>query len=202
MSRLFELYGMHVAKGDYIFQEGEPAQNLFMVYQGQVEINRTVGSRKEVINTIGESQFFGEMALIEEAPRNANALALEDCDLIKMTQESFEQNIKGNPHFAMSVIRFLSSRVRQADDQITQLAGEHKEQRVINAIWQLACSEGKKSADGKWLLVGESSLAPRLEKLYGQSEGYQASLNSLLEKKQLARKKDTQGRAYLALPVQ
>lgn len=201
MSRLFENYGTYAAKGEYIFQEGEPAQNLFMVYRGKVEINRSVAGRNEVINTIEESQFFGEMALIDDAPRNANALALEDCELIKMTQESFENNIKNNPLFALSVIRFLSSRVRHADDQITLLAGENKEQKVLTAVWQLACTEGKKSADGKWLLVGENSLAPRLEKLYGQSDSYQPSLNSMLQKKQLARKKDKQGVAYLALPV-
>ena len=120
MSKLFELYGASIKKGDYLFCEGDEADYAYMIHKGSVEVNKKTGDKIKRINTVGEGEFVGEMAIISGGTRSANAMAIEECELIKMDKESFENSIKENHSFAIQVIKMLSKRLEETDKALAE----------------------------------------------------------------------------------
>jgi CRP-like cAMP-binding protein len=94
--------------GDMIFREGDPADCLYLVREGQVEI--TLGNR--LLKPLGEGEIFGEMALIDGAPRSANAVARTDVTLIPVNEKQFVFLVGQLPYFALGVMRVLAERLR------------------------------------------------------------------------------------------
>lgn len=99
--------------GSIIFSEGDQGDSMYVVKEGEVEIQ----VRSVVVETVGPNGFFGEMALIEKDPRTATAVARVDCRLIPINQKRFEFMIHEVPFFAISVMKDLSRRLRMADKQ-------------------------------------------------------------------------------------
>jgi CRP/FNR family cyclic AMP-dependent transcriptional regulator len=98
--------------GDIIFREREPGNVMYMVHSGQVEL-RLGGLRLEIV---GEGEFFGEMALIDEEPRSARAIALSDCELQAVDRERFEFMVQQTPSFALRVMRTLAQSLRRMNE--------------------------------------------------------------------------------------
>jgi CRP/FNR family transcriptional regulator, cyclic AMP receptor protein len=94
--------------GDTIFRAGDAASELFVIQSGTVQIS--VGER--VVETLSEHGIFGEMALIDDAPRNATAVALTDVKLVPVEQKQFLFMITQTPYFALNVMRVLARRLR------------------------------------------------------------------------------------------
>ena len=97
--------------GDVIFRQGDPAQELFIIQSGEVEIR--LGNR--VIETLPQYSIFGEMALIDSAPRSATAIAASDAKLVPVGEKQFLFLISNTPHFALNVMRVMARRLRAAN---------------------------------------------------------------------------------------
>lgn len=97
--------------GDVIFSSGEDGTDMFVVNEGEVEL-RVAGKAVEVVK---EDGFFGEMALIEEGPRTATAVAKTDCVLVPINEKRFEFMVHEVPMFALHVMKGLSKRLRTVD---------------------------------------------------------------------------------------
>jgi CRP-like cAMP-binding protein len=97
--------------GDVIFRQGDPAQELFIVQSGEVEIR--LGNR--VLETLPQYSIFGEMALIDTAPRSATAIAVSDAKLVPVSEKQFLFLISNTPHFALNVMRVMARRLRAAN---------------------------------------------------------------------------------------
>ncbi|WP_035615982.1 cyclic nucleotide-binding domain-containing protein [Haloferula sp. BvORR071] len=97
--------------GDTIFKAGDPGNEMFIVDEGEVDIviNGTV------VETVGPEHFFGELALIDEAPRSADAVARTDCKLAALDQRQFTFLVDEIPFFALRVMKVLADRLRRAD---------------------------------------------------------------------------------------
>jgi len=158
MSRLFEYYGITKKKGEVIFSEGDLADYLYLIHQGKVQISKKVGEAQEKILVLGEGEFVGEMAVINEAPRSATAVAVEDCELISMDRESFNSGIRENHKFAVSVIEMLSDRLRETDDVITDMVSKYRREKLFSEIVTELVNRGKRDASGQWTLVPFDSL--------------------------------------------
>jgi CRP/FNR family transcriptional regulator, cyclic AMP receptor protein len=95
-------------EGTLIFQEGDKADGLFIIKSGKVGIrlgNRTLAEL--TVNSI-----FGEMALIDDAPRSATAIALTDVELVPVSEKQFLFLVSQTPFFALKVMRVLARRLR------------------------------------------------------------------------------------------
>jgi CRP/FNR family transcriptional regulator, cyclic AMP receptor protein len=97
--------------GDVIFRQGDAAQELFVVQSGKVEIR--LGNR--VLDTLPEHSIFGEMALIDAAPRSATAVAATDVRLVPVDEKQFLFLVSRTPHFALNVMRVLARRLRASN---------------------------------------------------------------------------------------
>jgi CRP/FNR family transcriptional regulator, cyclic AMP receptor protein len=101
-------------KGKTIFQEGDRGDEFFIVMRGQVEIRS--GDRH--LETLGPDGIFGEMALIDDSPRSASAVALSDVTLAPIKENQFLFLVQNTPFFALSVMRVLAHRLRRQNKMI------------------------------------------------------------------------------------
>jgi CRP-like cAMP-binding protein len=109
--------------GEYVFREGDLGTEMYVVHEGRVEILKTVADEKHQIAVLEKGDFFGEMSLLEELPRNATARALVDTTLIEINGAMFDRMLRRNPEIAVRIMRKLSRRVRQADEALQQALG-------------------------------------------------------------------------------
>ena len=96
----------HFKAGDVIFKQGDTGQELFIIKGGKVEIR--IGNH--LLDTLSPGNIFGEMALIDLAPRNAAAVAITDATLIAVTQKQF---VSSTSNLAFSIMRDMSQRLRK-----------------------------------------------------------------------------------------
>jgi CRP/FNR family cyclic AMP-dependent transcriptional regulator len=94
--------------GDVIFREGDPAEELFIVKSGTVEIR--LGNR--LLDTVPERSIFGEMALIDPGARSATAVAATDAMIVPVSEKQFLFLVSRTPYFALNVMRVLARRLR------------------------------------------------------------------------------------------
>ena len=97
--------------GHAIFSQGDVGNKMYAVKEGEVDIV----FEGKVVETVGEGGIFGEMAIIDEAPRSAGAVARTDCKVVPVDQKRFLYMVQNTPFFAISVMRVMSQRVRKLD---------------------------------------------------------------------------------------
>ena len=91
--------------GTVIFREGDPGDFMYGVQDGEVEL----------MAIVGPGSIFGEMALIDNAPRTATAIAVTDCKLVPVDKHYFQFLVHETPTFAARVMQTLSKRLREAE---------------------------------------------------------------------------------------
>jgi CRP/FNR family cyclic AMP-dependent transcriptional regulator len=94
--------------GEVIFKEGEAGSEFFVIHNGKVDIQ--LGNR--LLGTLGDHDIFGEMALIDPAPRSATAIAKTDVKVVPVGEKQFLFLVSRTPHFALNVMRTLARRLR------------------------------------------------------------------------------------------
>jgi CRP-like cAMP-binding protein len=97
-------------QGDEIFAEGEAGDALYLVLDGKVRVHKA----DRLIAELGERECFGEMAILDAAPRSATVTALCDTSLLKITRDDFQEILSERPEIAQGVIQVLTRRLREA----------------------------------------------------------------------------------------
>jgi len=98
--------------GDIIFREGDNARDLFVIKSGQVRIQ--IGNR--TVTELPPDTIFGEMALIDDEPRSATAIAATDVELVPVSEKQFLFLVGQTPYFALKVMRVLAQRLRKTNE--------------------------------------------------------------------------------------
>ena len=110
-------------RNSQILGAGDPTDSLYILISGRIKVFMGDLDGKEVILSIlGPNEFFGEMGLIDNSPRSANVVTLEPCELICISKPDFKRCLAENLEMAMTVMRGLVKRLREADKQIGSLA--------------------------------------------------------------------------------
>jgi CRP/FNR family transcriptional regulator, cyclic AMP receptor protein len=108
----------HFAEGHVLFREGDPADSVFRLISGAVDILRELDGDPILLGTVSAGQFIGEMGVVENRPRNATARAASEVEVEILTPTEFLDQIARSPQAARELIRRLSQRLREADDRI------------------------------------------------------------------------------------
>ncbi|MCB1496018.1 MAG: cyclic nucleotide-binding domain-containing protein [Bauldia sp.] len=98
----------HAAAGEVILAAGSDSKEMFIIRKGTVAIS--VGGK--VVEEVGHGGIFGEMGLIDFETRSADAIAVEDCDLVPIDERLFVVLVQETPYFALDVMRTLVHRIR------------------------------------------------------------------------------------------
>src|SRR5262249_50452782 len=108
----------HFAKEQVLFREGDPADSVFRLLSGAVDILRELDGDPVLLGTVGAGQFIGEMGVVESRPRSATARASSEVEVEILTPTEFLDQIARSPRAARELIQRLSQRLREADDRI------------------------------------------------------------------------------------
>jgi CRP-like cAMP-binding protein len=95
-----------------IFFEGQNSDSAYLIKSGRVEISRKNGNQKIILDILTAPEIFGEMAFINNEPRSASALALDDCELIIIQRDHLENYLAQSPVVIRALIRCLSQRLK------------------------------------------------------------------------------------------
>jgi CRP-like cAMP-binding protein len=109
--------------GSFVFREGELGDKLYLILAGKVRISRQLpGMGEEALAVLGPGEAFGEMSLIEDSPRSADALVHERARLLVITREAFEDLLFVHKDLAYEIlwnfVKTLSGRLRDANDKM------------------------------------------------------------------------------------
>jgi CRP/FNR family transcriptional regulator, cyclic AMP receptor protein len=99
---------LQLAPGDFLFREGDSDEKMYVLLEGEIEV--FLGDF--VLETAEPDMVIGEMALIDDGPRTANAVAKTACRLAEIDRRRFHFLIQQHPHFATHVMKTLADRLR------------------------------------------------------------------------------------------
>lgn len=131
-------------KDSVILMEEEAGTALFVIITGKVKVSRNSTDGREVILSIlGESDFFGEMAILDGLNRSASVIAIEESELFIIQRNEFIDLLKAHPEISIALLQELTARLRQADMKIKSLSLKDAEGKVATVLLQIADDIGK-----------------------------------------------------------
>jgi len=107
--------------GDYVFRENDEGDVMYIIQSGRVALHRTIRGKKKQVNTLEKGDFFGEMSVLDRAPRGTDAEVIEDAGIISINGQTFGEMIRSNPEIAVRMLRKYSMRMRQYSEELDQL---------------------------------------------------------------------------------
>ena len=125
--RLFKKFGQKFAAGTVLFEEGQPCMGMFIIQKGKVRLFKKVGAKDLTIDTLGEGDFFGEMACLIGQPRSINALVEEDSQILVVQPELLDRLFRDTQDMGLKVLGNLASRLKRAYKIIEELIEEKTE---------------------------------------------------------------------------
>ena len=126
-------------KGQMILLEESTGETFFIITSGTVKVTRLSDDGREVILALlGESDFFGEMSLLDGEGRSANIVANEDAEVMTLSRRDFLEYLETYPKIAIALLEELAVRIRKSDQQIKSLSLSDSEQRIGITLIRLA----------------------------------------------------------------
>ena len=132
-----------------IVAQDEPGDSMFVIVQGRVKVALFGENGRELtLSELKPGDFFGEMSLLDNRPRSANVVAIDDATLLVLTRDAFVAHLKAHPQTAINLLSEMTRRLRRADETIAQLALCDVNERLIHRLVALGREEGASSPDG------------------------------------------------------
>ena len=104
-----------VLTNETIYTEGSWGSYFYIIAEGTIQIVKKLDGEEQEIKQLSKGQYFGEVALFDNAPRWDGAVALSNCTLLKLEKKRFISLITQRPHIILEICRFLSKRLRETD---------------------------------------------------------------------------------------
>jgi CRP-like cAMP-binding protein len=135
-------------KGSVILFQDDPGDSLFVLRAGRVKVVLIGEDGREVILGVLEpGAHFGELALIDDQPRSAHVIAMEDAQLLVLRREDFRRRVEANPTVAWALLTELSRRLRRADVKIGGLVLLDVPGRIARLLLDLADETGSEQIE-------------------------------------------------------
>lgn len=112
------LLGKKFKDGDIIFKEKSIGKEMYVILSGKVKITKEKSGKEATIAALEEGDFFGEMALFDNSPRSATAIALGDVSVLEIDQKNFLKKISKDPSLAFRMLKKMSQRIRETDERV------------------------------------------------------------------------------------
>ncbi len=133
---------------EIIFKQGDTGDFMYVIQTGKVEVYLTTSKGEKSLAFYGPGDFFGEMAIIDKAPRSANARAVQETRAIMLDERTFEMHIQSNPAIVRKILKNLSNRLRDTNKQIENLLIKDVNRRIAGHILMQCHQRGVKGPGG------------------------------------------------------
>lgn len=148
------LVARRFSAGQVIFHHGDPGGLLYIIRKGKIKITySTLDGQEALLAILGTNDFFGELALLDEAPRSATAEALETTEALTLHREDFIHFIRNNPDFSLHVLQTLSQRIRNLNNQISDIFFLDLPARLARVLLNLAEQHGVQTPQGIYIEI-------------------------------------------------
>jgi CRP-like cAMP-binding protein len=135
-------------KGSVILFEDDPGDSLYIVREGRVKVVLVGEDGREVIlGVLGVGEHFGELSLIDDQPRSAHVIAMEDSLLLVLRRDDFRRRVEATPAVAWALLSELSRRLRRADGKIGGLVLLDVPGRIARLLLDFAEEAGTDTID-------------------------------------------------------
>jgi CRP/FNR family cyclic AMP-dependent transcriptional regulator len=133
----FERFAVSYKGDEIIFSEYEPGDAFYLIQAGRVQISKILGDIEKTIDVLQPGEIFGEMAILEEAPRSATAIAIETVKCLEFNRENFEILMRGNPQIALKLLRLFTKRIYDQRRRFMILTLDDVQARVADVFLML-----------------------------------------------------------------
>jgi CRP/FNR family cyclic AMP-dependent transcriptional regulator len=116
-SRLREV---RVEAGTTVFAQGDQGDSMYVIENGAVDIVAGAGKQKVIVASLFKQQYFGELSLLDGAPRSATAVANRASQLLALDRDDFVEFIKRRPDAALSIMHEVGERIRATNELMTR----------------------------------------------------------------------------------
>jgi signal transduction histidine kinase len=121
LKRLYQMAEtVSVPAGQLVLREGDQGDSLFVVLSGELEVTKRQGSQDILLALYEPGQFFGEMALLEQAPRSASVRTLQKSRLLVISQDAFQTLLSCSPSAPIKILHTVTSRLRSTESALIQ----------------------------------------------------------------------------------
>jgi len=141
----FERFAVTYQPGEIIFCEFEPGDAFYLIQEGRVQISKIMGDIEKTVDVLQPGEVFGEMAILEEAPRSATAIAIEQVKCLEFNRANFEILMRGNPAIALKLLKLFTKRIYDQRRRFMILTLEDTQARVADVFLML--NEGQPTPD-------------------------------------------------------
>lgn len=136
-------------KKDTIFNEGDRAQFLYLLFKGKVKISKSAKDGREIVlEIIDEGDFFGALALIKDISYPATAIAIEQSEVGKVPAKTFISLIEKYPYLEAQILHHVTMRLKSGIESLKNIAIEDVSSRIAFQLLKLANKYGKNTSQG------------------------------------------------------
>lgn len=135
---MFEKFGKNLEPNRIIFCEFEPGNDFYLIQSGRVKITKIIQNREKIIDILESGDIFGEMSILEEQPRSASAITMDEVKVLHFNKANFEMLLKSYPQLAMKLLVVFSKRIFDAKRRLMILLLKEANARVIDTLNMLA----------------------------------------------------------------
>ena len=137
-SSMFDKFGVTYQPGDIIFCEYEPGNEFYLLQEGRVKVTKIVSDSEKTLDIFHPGDIFGEMAILEDQPRSATAIAVDQTKVLRFNKENFNLLLQANPQLAVKLLRIFSNRIYDAKRRLLILTLADIESKVCDVFLMLA----------------------------------------------------------------
>jgi CRP-like cAMP-binding protein len=123
--------------GEMIFSEFEPGDTFYLIQSGRVELVKIIGDIEKTLDILQPSEMFGEMAILENSPRSATAIALDVVKVLEFNSQNFEILMLGNPQIALKLLRMFTTRIYDSKRRFMILTLDDPQAKIADVFLML-----------------------------------------------------------------
>ena len=123
--------------GEMIFSEFEPGDNFYLIQSGRVQLVKLIGDVEKTLDVLQPSEMFGEMAILENSPRSATAIAVDTVKVLEFNSQNFEILMLGNPQIALKLLRMFAKRIYDSKRRFMILTLEDPQAKIADVFLML-----------------------------------------------------------------
>lgn len=141
--------------GQMIMNLGDQGTSMFIVCEGDVNIHLPgEASRRISLKDVSTGEYFGEIALFDDKPRSASALATTDALLLELDRATLSSYLTQRPQAAMTLLRTLASRLRETNEMLSQRAAKNAVQELESKLtWSEKLADKVADLNGSWAFI-------------------------------------------------
>jgi CRP-like cAMP-binding protein len=140
---------LEVKRGTRIYLPGDPSDQIFLLKSGVIKISTTTPDHREVILAfLYPGDIFGELAVVDESPRDHLAEAYEDCVICAMSRDIVMRLVRETPEVGFQITKLIGLRIRTLRSRVEELLCKSAHARVAHALLELAERHGVPDKDG------------------------------------------------------